>query len=299
MPQPREITRTAEELIRVYVNAWQRIVEEQEAILGDPRRFRRRARLNELRTVVEEELDRLGVVTRGWLRTRLPQVYAAGADAALRQVGGQAFTWTTLHREAIQRLATDTFDDLLAATEYVRRDTKRFIREVAKLATERTLTTGRTAQQAARTVRDLLREHGITAVVYKNGARHGLGDYSDMLLRTKTAQAYNLGTINTATERGFTRFEIFDGPGCGLTAHAAGPEANGMVVDADTALAWPLSHPRCQRAFSASVLAPAAERPQGRFTTPRPARTARRPRTPRVARAAALAPAGAPEEQEE
>lgn len=296
MPQPRQITQTAEELIRVYIDAWQRIVEEQERILSDPRRAGRRARLNELRVAVERELDRLDVPTRGWLQKRLPQVYAAGAESTLAVLGGEALTWTSLHTSAVQRLATDTFSDLLRATEYVRADTKRFIREAAKAASERTLTTGRTAQGAARTLKGAMRERGIAAVIYRDGSRHGLAEYAETVLRTKTAVAYNEGTVNTAVERGFTVFEIFDGPGCGLTAHNSGPSANGMVVDAETAAAWPIAHPRCQRAYAArpDLSARTAARPAaaGSFAataapvarSARVARTARTPRRPRQRR---------------
>jgi hypothetical protein len=291
MPQPRQVTATAEELIRVYIDAWQTIVAEQERILSDPRRGVRRRRLNELRVAVERELDRLDVPTRGWLRTRLPQVYAAGAESTLTVLGGEAITWTGLHTSAVQRLATDTFTDLLRATEFVREDTKRFIREAAKAASERALTTGRTAQGAARTLSGAMRDRGIAAVIYRDGSRHGLAEYAETVLRTKTAVAYNEGTVNTAVERGMTTFEIFDGVGCGLTGHRSGPSANGMIVDAETAAAWPLSHPRCRRAFAARPdLAPARGRPtastfaQDATETIQAPRTTRTPRTPRAAR---------------
>jgi hypothetical protein len=283
MPQPTAVTNAAEELIRVYTQAWETILAEQERLLGDPTRARRRARLRELRAVVEAELDALGAPTRSWLARRLPAIYAAG---------GPGMTWTTLHRSAVQQLATDTFNDLLVATRYVRQDVKRLVREAGKFLSEQTLTTGRTAQQSGRTLATFLRERGLAAITYRNGARHGLADYADTVLRSKTAVAYNTGTINTGVERGITVFEIFDGPGCGLEAHAVGPEANGMIVDANTAMAFPIAHPRCQRALAARPdLAPQqATRTRTSGTAAlltfavaaaAPTRTERKPREPR------------------
>lgn len=289
MPQPQAVTDTADELIRVYIDAWQRITAEQERILSDPRRARRRRRLNELRVTVERELNRLDVPTRGWLRTRLPQVYAAGAESTLSVLGEQAMTWTSLHTSAVQRLATATFDDLLRATEFVRADTKRFIREAAKAASERVLTTGQTALQGARDFRRAMEGREITSVIYRNGARHGLADYAQMTIRSETAIAYNEGTVNTAVERGFQTFEIFDGPGCGLEAHGVGPEANGMIVNADTAMAWPIAHRNCQRSYAARpdiAQAPARPTTAPSFaqTLPQPVRRPRTTRTQRTAR---------------
>lgn len=289
MPQPATVTRTADELIRVYIDAWQRIVAEQEAVLSDPSRGRRRARLSELRASVERELNRLDVDTRGWLQKRLPQVYQAGAESTLRTLGEAQLTWTQLHTSAVQRLATNTFDSLLRATEFVRADVKRFIREAAKEASERVLTTGQTALQGARDFRKAMEGREIAAVVYRNGSRHGLAEYAEMTIRSETAIAYNEGTVNTAVERGFTTFEIFDGPGCGLEAHGVGPEANGMIVDADVAVAWPIAHRNCQRAYSARPdLRQAPERrtnaPSFRSTASPVARSPRSTRTARQLR---------------
>ena len=254
MPQPRQVTSTANELIRIYEQAWMRIVEEEKRILRAPNRARRRARLLELRTRVEIEMLRLDVQTKTWLRDRFPTVYRAGARTGAMLADAEFNNWTTLHRGAVQRLAEDLFDDLLTATRFVRKDTKRFIREAAKIATEVKATTGQTAVQAGRQLEDVLRDRGITSVIYRNGARHGLAEYSGMVLRTKSALAYNAGTLNGASQQGGVKFfEIFDGPGCGLTGHGIGPEANGMVVSLDEARGNPIAHPNCQRGFGPRV----------------------------------------------
>lgn len=64
-----------------------------------------------------------------------------------------------------------------------------------------------------------------------------------MLIRTKTGEAYNLGSLEAQEMLGVGSFEIFDGSGCGLTSHQDPVKALGRIVDKETALKYPLSHP--------------------------------------------------------
>lgn len=118
------------------------------------------------------------------------------------------------------------------------------------------LVEGRIAQQAARefaaagaraTVEGLARP--ISAVKYADGTYRTIGDYGDMLLRTKTAQAYVAGTLNQATALGTQYFEIADGTECGLASHDDREKPNGKVYPAEIAYSYPLAHPRCRRDF--------------------------------------------------
>lgn len=250
MPQPLEVVAMTDELVALYRAAWERIVQEQEAIVADPAAFRRRARLTELRRNVERHLADLDVEARAWLQDRLPRIYALGAQAGAGAAGQAITTWTTVHTDALQVLAQDTYRDLLEATRFVRRDVKRFIREVARELNALKIIRGDTAVQAARDLaRRIIRERGIAAITYRNGARHGLGEYAEMVVRTKTALAYNEGTLNGATEVGVRFFEVFDGPSCGWTFHEDVERANGKIVTEREARSWPIAHPNCRRSF--------------------------------------------------
>lgn len=249
MPQPQIINDHAEELIRVYRQAWADIVESQKAILTDPSRSRRRARLAGMRARIEHELSRVDAGMRQWMQQTFPMVYRQGA---LETVGAAFNSWTLLHTEAVQRLARDTFDDLLNATQFVRADTKRFIRESAKIASELVTTTDRTAVQGGRLLEELLQRRGIASVIYRNGSRHGLAEYAQVVVRTKTAVAYNLGALNAGFEQaGANWFEVFDGPDCGWATHTTGGVANGKIVTHAEAMEQPISHPNCRRSFGA------------------------------------------------
>ncbi|MFF7358306.1 hypothetical protein ACFZA1_37620 [Streptomyces filipinensis] len=65
----------------------------------------------------------------------------------------------------------------------------------------------------------------------------------------KSAVAYNAGTLNRARDAGMQYMEAFDGADCGWTSHQDTDKPNGMLRTVEDAAAWPISHPRCRRAF--------------------------------------------------
>lgn len=247
MAQPKEVTDIADELGAVMRRAWDELAAEQERILRNPSRTRRRARLRELRGSVEQLMSDVDDEARDWVNNRLTEAYAHGGIAGEVQ---QAFGWTKPHLDAVHVIAHDTYSDVLARTRYVRTDTKRFIREVSKETGLQQVLQGKTATQAGREIEHFIQEHGITAITYSDGSRHGLSEYGQMLARTKSATAYNEGTLNQAAHEGVKFWEILDGPFCGLTYHDDPTTANGMIVDRNTCSTYVISHPNCRRSFA-------------------------------------------------
>ncbi|MFF3919455.1 hypothetical protein ACFYZB_39715 [Streptomyces sp. NPDC001852] len=45
--------------------------------------------------------------------------------------------------------------------------------------------------------------------------------------------------------------EVFDGADCGWTSHKDPDKAGGTLRAVEKAAQWPISHPRCRRAFGA------------------------------------------------
>jgi hypothetical protein len=301
MPQPPSLQATADPLIESYRSAWERVLAEQESLLEDPRQWRRARRLEEVSRSIGSIMDGLDSEMSDWVSTQFPKTYGAGlVDGAT--AAGTSAVWTTVHQEAVEQLAYGIYNDLLSATTHVKDTTKDLIRTLARAEGTAALIGGETAQGAGRKLAKELAKNGISAVTYKNGAKHGLADYAEMNLRTTTALGYNNGTLNAAPETVF--WEVFDGPGCGWTSHDDTEQALGKVVTRDEALSWPISHPRCRRAFgprpdlnktasSAEKLgsvkdsqvnaqrAQDAERLAAQQRAARTARTARSSRTPR------------------
>lgn len=183
----------------------------------------------------------------------MAEIYTAGAQVTAATTG-VPFSYTLPHRAAVEVLAQDTFDDVLRRTTFIDRDSKRFVRRVSNKLTGFQLTGGRTAkEQGRRFASQLEREftrRGIGAVRYADGSRHGFGEYGEMLLRTKSGTAYNMGTINQGRVVGVQFYEILDGIDCGLTSHHDPDKAHGVIVPASIAAAFPLSHPNCRRSLA-------------------------------------------------
>lgn len=57
------------------------------------------------------------------------------------------------------------------------------------------------------------------------------------------------GTLNRSREAGVRFMEVFEGPGCGWASHQDPDKATGTLCSIEEAAAWPISHPRCGRAF--------------------------------------------------
>jgi len=316
MPQPAEVTAAAERAIALFAAAQERLIAEQAAILAlgpeqRARMFRRRARITELLTSIDNEMAAARRGFAAWASDELPAVYQLGASSAskLAPVLGE-FTWTNIHRGAVQQIADDMYTEILEATQFVSADAKRWVRDMGRRTTAGAIIEGRTPQQAAR---DLAR-HGakrlsdmgdplpITSVRYADGSLRTFDDYADMLIRTKTAEAHTTGNLNFSVENGVQRFQVFDGADCDWpTGHGKKGNANDRIVTAKEAFEHPLAHPRCSRSFGprpdldpiegdsvvAELVAVQAAN-NAAFTatrnrrTPRRARTSgRTPRTPR------------------
>lgn len=255
MPQPAEVTDLVEQLLKLFRGVQASIDGQVAAAATDPSTARRRRRLAELRRSIDAELTALEADTAGWLQGNLPAVYELGGAQGASSVG-DTFSWTQIHVDAVQHLAGDLYGDVLQATSFVRDDVKAWIRETSRRETSLALLEGRTAEQAAAALEKAAAGEAVAllggpvgVIRYVDGSYRSFADYSDMLLRTKTAQAYNAGTLNVLKGADVGWVEILDGNGCGLTSHDDGNTANGQVVELKVAFDHPLSHPRCRRSF--------------------------------------------------
>ncbi|WP_327434685.1 hypothetical protein [Streptomyces sp. NBC_01236] len=167
-------------------------------------------------------------------------------------VGGH-FSWTLIHTEALQPLASDSYADFLRRSEEEQRMAAQFYRAVRDAARREVplLASGHTtALQAAKALADRLAvEHQLAYVIYRNGARMPAKAWAEAATLAKSAVAYNAGTRNRARESGVQFMEVFDGAGCGWTSHQDPDKATGTLRTVEDAAAWPISHPRCLRAF--------------------------------------------------
>lgn len=266
MPQPAALDTLQEPLIEKYQQAWSRVLAEQQDLENNPLKYRRRARLVEVRRSIEAAMKDLDGEAEAWVANQLPKAYLAGASAGGGGVTADAFS--QINQQAVQRLSNGLFNELLAATDGVNASTKKLIRAVAQDQALQKAIEGKTANQAAKEMRRVLEAKGIHAVTYSDGSKHGLGEYSEMAMRTTTAKAYNSGTLGAHADVKF--FEIFDGPECGLSFHDDPTLALGLVVDRSTAEKFLISHPRCRRAFGPRPDVTTAKEAKGASSTTTP-----------------------------
>ncbi len=181
---------------------------------------------------------------RKWAETVLPEVARMGAAEAAKVLGTNVSTGR-LFGATVKRLQRDAFDDIAGQTKFMRSDTKRLLRDIVKETTELHVSKGLSILEARKIVATRMEALGIRAFVDNAGRSWKPKTYATMAIRTRTALAYNTGTIVKAREEGVTRFEVFDGLSDELCA-----SANGTIVNEEWARANPIAHPNCRRAFA-------------------------------------------------
>lgn len=243
MPQPAAVTAEAERVIDEWRSVEQRLQDRLRLLASQGRASTRlRAMLSE----IDPAIDALHDTTRVCYQGRLPLIWWQGALAT-----GLPFAWTQTSRDAIQALAARNWDDLLAVTRHVARDTKAALRALARAGAWDVIGAGSTSSRAARDTADYVQDLAgrVFTVTYRDGARHTVADWADTAIRTQTALAYNDGALHQYEQHRIEWVECVDGPACGLTSHDDPDLANGLVVDLATAREYPLAHPRCARSW--------------------------------------------------
>lgn len=317
MAQPPEVQAAADELIDLYRIAQESVQAQLAAMVAaDPRGRAKRQRLRALERNINTALTGLERDSAAWIPTRLPAVYEIGARGAAAQLG-QPFVWTGPHTDAIQALATETWDDILRSTSHVRGEVKKWLRYELRRQAGLSILEGRTPEQAVRALVGAAGEAAsalggdVMTVTYRNGARHQLSDWADSAIRSVVGRAQNYGALNTSAAAGVQFMEVLDGAGCGWLGHDTGDIANGTIRTIEECRAAPISHNRCQRSFaprldvtsrgqarsapslrSAEQMADQAQAERDRAATferrrlsrQRQERQARRPREPRTSR---------------
>lgn len=247
MPPPPSVEDAVQALTDVYRRAEARVNAELQDILTDSNQGNRIRRLRALQREMERRTSNLEHEARAFLNNSLPFAWEQGA----RQRAVGEFTWTQAHRQALGRLALDNFESALAVTRNMTRDVKAMIRLEGAQAARFKVATGETAVQAGRQLERRLLSMGISAITYADGRNIRASTYTEMLMRTATALAYNEGGLNQLVGDGIQFVEMIDGADCGLVAHDDAFKVDGKVLPVEIAAQYPISHPNCRRDFTA------------------------------------------------
>lgn len=226
---------------------------ELERVLADPRTIHRRglveAWIKDFQAAIEAFKVNAAAEVQRFIDLHLVPRYVEGAETVL---GGQPMTWTGAHETAVTSLALDTYDDFLQRSNEAGRasdEMVRIVREASRSELPKAATGARTAEQAADRLEEKILEAGLDHVVYRDGTEVPVRHYARMAARTKSAVAFNAGTLNELHALGVVYVEVFDGRDCGWRFHDDEDKASRSIRTVIEAASHPISHPNCRRAF--------------------------------------------------
>jgi hypothetical protein len=167
---------------------------------------------------IEVILFELGADVQQLVSEDIPEFYTIGADQAVRQlrnVGaeiGVSEGFNRVHQEAIAALVDDTAKAFAESMVGVGRSANLLLGKATRDLLTQQMAKGIIGGEALRTVRlsikGILQEQGLSALVDKGGRRWTLDRYADMLYRTKVTEARNRAMANRMVENGYDLVQV-------------------------------------------------------------------------------------------
>lgn len=239
----------------------ERIVEAKNLADTEPSKAIRILRLNRMKREVDNSFRTLDELALAWAVRDMRSFYTEGRVVAAAQVAG-GFAFTLPHRDALDVLSYDAYDDVATRLKQVRSGfsssvelQKMFekldpiqvsaVQTKSRSAVAQALLTGEDPTKIAKILAQDLWSDGVP-IIDSAGREWKMETYTRMLLRTKSANAYNAGSLNQFAQEGVARIKVLDGiehdPECA--------SANGETWSLEYAMQHVLEHPNCRRAFA-------------------------------------------------
>ena len=188
-------------------------------------------------------------------------ITAAYESGYLNASGGTEIKFTDTQQATLDKLMTDTYNDMLIATKYMSESAKRFVRvktsQVMQLqqalrqgnkslaySLARQLEAGKLGKDAS--------TQAFTGIVDKAGRRWNLKTYSEMVVRTKVQQAHIYGTAQQGHEMGYHLFIISSHNALDACSHwegkiiSVGESIDGYPSYEELATSNEIFHPNCK-----------------------------------------------------
>ena len=237
-----------------------RIAEAQSLPDTEPSKIERIKRLNAMKREVDQAYVDLDTQVATWASQDVRSMYRQGhAQAAAQTSSGYDFTLP--HREALDLISRDAYDDVATRLQQVRSgfsgkvelqkmyeglspEQIASIQTSSRSAVAQMLLTGTDPRKISKVLAQDIWSQGIS-IIDAGGNHWNPEKYTRMLIRTKSANAYNSGSLNKFTEEGVTRVQVFDG----VKDDEECANANGQIWSLRYAMNHVISHPNCRRAF--------------------------------------------------
>lgn len=159
---------------------------------------------------VAQILGGLDTKAREWIEQQFALAYLNGQTEAIRALvtlgavpqGAVKAQLTGVHLSAVETLARQLYADLTDAHRVVGRRIDDLFRQAGLDAVTRKVTTGQLSKQAQASLRKVLADQGITAFTDAAGRQWRLDAYAEMVIRSTTREATNLGRLTQQSQMG-------------------------------------------------------------------------------------------------
>jgi hypothetical protein len=225
------------------------------------------------RRAILAQIDRIlqgtGTDVQKFLETELPKYYKVGANDAVKQLRntgaevGVAEGFNRVHKEAIVALVDDASRAFGESMSGISRSANLLLGKATRELITQKMAEGTIGGKALREVRQsikgILQEQGLDALVDKAGHTWTLDRYAEMLYRTKAVEARNRGLANRLVENNYDLVQVSShstdcelcGPWEGMILSSTGETPDyPTVADAE---ADGLFHPNCKHAINALI----------------------------------------------
>ena len=179
--------------------------------------------------------------------------------------GNTTIEYTDTQQATLNKLLTDTYNDMLIATKYMSEAAKKFVRvktsQVMQLQQairqgNKSLAYSLARQLEAGKLSKDANSQAFTGIVDKAGRRWNLKNYSEMVVRTKAQQAHIYGTAEQAHELGCHLFIISSHNATDACSHwegkiiSVGEDIEGYPSYEEIASSLECFHPNCKHSIT-------------------------------------------------
>lgn len=224
--------------------------------------FTTQAGRNDILKQLKDLSDQSDKRVQDWVKVQIPNFYEQGlfeANKTIHNKGDEVKIlkeFQRFHKEAIQAIAEDTYSNIASAMQGITKTGNKFVSMGARQSILEKIgtgtITGSTRKGISKSIKDELRQNGITGLIDKGGREWDLNRYSEMLARTKLTQAHNTAVTNRMLESGYDLVQVSAHFGsCELCRPFEGKVLsvsgrNKAFVSVDQATAEGLFHPNCR-----------------------------------------------------
>lgn len=235
------LRRQNEALIQVYKDAYQALAAKLKHQLNKGlSTHHAEALIRDIRKIVRQ----LDEYTYDWLMANIPLAYEVGSEDAVQKLTQYGLpnisaSFGGVHQEAVRAIVQDTFESVAGATKMMEQTLIRALRDSSKGIFQKGMVTGETRKRITKELMldlagkgftmfedskgryiklkdyiDFIAEDSWVGFVDAAGRKWDLLNYTEMLTRTKTAEAVSRGTENRLTENGLDLVYIVTSPAC-------------------------------------------------------------------------------------